>query len=189
MTPPLLKYQPYYCEENIWQLLLRPELEPFGSSYALWITNAERACPMWSQRAAARPQEPIVWDYHVVGLTQRDAHERALIWDLDHVGALPSELGQWLMMSFPYRRRLPPMYEPMFRLIPSADYHKSLSTDRSHMKDERGRWRKPPPPWAAPWCAQASMNLERFLDLEDDFVGEVMTLDALCARFLPNEPR
>lgn len=42
--------------------------------------------PLWRQRSAAAPGQPVVWDYHVFLLAQLAGHS-ALVLDLDRCGS------------------------------------------------------------------------------------------------------
>ena len=148
MLTPKPDHQPFYCEENVWLLLEHPALVSRAQRWAMIITNEARCCPMWQQRAG-EPGQAVLWDYHVIALT-RDEPEGWLAWDLDHRPGLPCALSLWLERSFPLRQQLPQAYQPMFRVMSGEVYRGSLRTDRSHMRDERGGWLKPPPPWAPP---------------------------------------
>lgn len=186
MKPQAPNYQPFYCEENVWRFLALDQAARAGAAYAMFITNEERAVPMWAQRASPGLFSPIAWDYHVVALVKpSDEGSRVLVYDQDHTGALPQPLSLWLKLSFPYQERIPQAYQPRFRLIEGAQFLERFSTDRSHMLDERGRWKKPPPSWPCPRGESAgeASNLERFLTLSDPIAGEILELAQLKSRW------
>lgn len=163
------RYQPFYCEENVWWLCQEPRFAD-ARSWVVVMSNRGRQCALWEQRAAD-PGEPVVWDYHVVLLVER------MVWDLDTRLGLPVPLPDYLRASF---RTLPPevaAYRPLFRLVPADEFVKVFATDRSHMNDADG-WRAAPPSWKPPG---AGMNLMRFVDMDDDFIGAVVTLEQLAA--------
>ncbi len=46
------RYTPYYCEENVWHLCRQPSLSAFEKE-AVFISNPQRACWLWEQKASA----------------------------------------------------------------------------------------------------------------------------------------
>jgi hypothetical protein len=162
-------YQPFFCEENVWHLLRSAELQ--GPRAALFVTNATRSVAMWGQRAARR--DPVVWDYHVVALLC----EPALVLDLDDRERVDRPLAAWLAHAF--RPGTEPQFAPRFRLVDGDEFLAVFSSDRSHMRDARGRARQPFPPWPAPFDAARGHNLPRFVDLDDAIAGRVLELEEL----------
>ena len=71
------KYTSCYCEENVWHLC-NDRIGDDGK--AIFISNDNRQCPMWHQRAAA-DGEPVIWDYHVIYLSR--VEKEWMILDLD----------------------------------------------------------------------------------------------------------
>ena len=141
-----LPYTPFYCEENIWHLCGMTERVPPDSRVVI-ISNPARACAVWQQRAARKPAEPIIWDYHVVLLACN--LEVLNIWDFDTLLDMPCLASQWLYESF---WQLPHEFAhlaPRFRLIASSEYRAKFSSDRTHMWSEDGSWKHPPPTWPA----------------------------------------
>lgn len=163
---------PYYCEENVWHLCADPRVtgEPRA---VLVISNPSRTLAMAHQRAAPRPGVPVVWDYHVVLAARGPGPEGWAIWDPDCTLGMPVPLQVYLRASFGYPEGLPEPYAARFRVIEAGLYCRTLATDRSHMLDEEGHYRVPPPPWPA--IGEGS-NLMRLIDMDDPFVGEVVEL-------------
>jgi hypothetical protein len=157
-------HQPYFCEENVWQLLRSPELP--DPRAAVFVTNAARTVAMWGQRAAAR--DPIVWDYHVVLLLPR----HGLIVDLDDRERPAWPVEAWLAHAF--RRDVDEAFAPRFRVVDGPEFVATFSSDRSHMRDARGKLLQPLPPWPAPFDPARGMNLMRFVDLADPIAGVVV---------------
>lgn len=122
---------------------------------------------MLEQRAAP-PGRLIAWDYHVV---VADAARR--VWDLDSRLPLPTAGLEWLRLSFALAERLPAVYAPRLRVVAARDYRQSFASDRSHMRDARGRWRHPPPPWEP---IGRGMNLPLYLDPESPEPGRLLDL-------------
>lgn len=132
-------YQPYYCEENVWQLCRRLAA-PCG---ALFVSNPRQQVVVFAQRAASA-QPYVVWDYHVVALA--GACDGWVVHDPDCVVGSPLPVERWLAASFPHVGRADPAFDPLFRFVDGAAYVDGLRTDRRHMRDG-SRWRAPPPPW------------------------------------------
>jgi hypothetical protein len=171
------RYQAYFCEENIWWLCQEPALGE-GKRWVVFISNDERACPMWCQRAVP-PGEMIVWDYHVVAMVE--AAQGLMVWDLDTRLGLPTPIKRWAQGSFPHLARTPTALSPRFRMVEAAEFLAKFSTDRSHMRNGRGKFVKPPPEWPAPQAAGTAMNLMRWIDMADPWCGRVVTLGTLLS--------
>ena len=168
-------YQAYYCEENVYHLARAPELAGRPRE-VVFISNADRACAMWYQRAAARPGWPILWDYHVVLLAAAPWE----VWDLDTTLGMPVPAADYLRRSF--RAGMPEELCPRFRVVAAEAFEATFASDRSHMRLPGGRWRKTPPPWPLIGPRGAPSNLMRFVDMADPFVGEVLDLPGMLAR-------
>jgi len=176
------RYQPYYCEENVWWLLQSPTLAG-RKCWAVFISGAAGSCQLWRQRVA-HADSSVIWDYHVIALTA-DAGQ-AEVWDLDTRIGLPVALTDYLGQTF---RPLPPGHEilaPLFRLVEADTLLARFSSDRSHMRNPAGDWIQPPPPWSAPQAAGQSMNLQRFIDMRDEIAGDVLGQAELRRRFGPD---
>jgi hypothetical protein len=178
---PTSRYQPFYCEENIWQLCDQGD---FGDgAYVVFISNARRTCALWSQRAAHSPGAPIVWDYHVV-LIDDDVEPHAEVWDLDTLVGAPVPFERWWQATFPLEDAIPDEFRPCFRVIPADTFGTEFSSDRSHMRDD-GDWKAPPPIWEPIYRPEAGMNLDRFIDMSDVFLGKVIDASKFHRRFNP----
>jgi hypothetical protein len=172
-------YAPLYCEENVWHLA---QSEALGAERrcVAFVTNSFRRCALFHQRAAAAPHEPVVWDYHVILLVERAGWE---VWDLDSALPFPSRAEDYLDATFPRDTGLPAALAPRFRVLDARAYCDTLASDRSHMRRSDGGWHAPPPPWPPILPPGIAPNLGRFLDLEREFVGDVLDLPTLRARF------
>jgi hypothetical protein len=169
------RYQPFWCEENVFHLSSDPRLTDRPRA-VVFISNENRTCVMWHQRAARAEGSHLFWDYHVV-LLARAPWE---IWDLDTTLGLPVPAADYLALSF--REGLPDPIMPRFRLIDAELFAAVFASDRAHMRRPGGGWRKPPPSWPPIGPPGAEPNLMRFVDMEQPYLGEVLDLSALCAR-------
>jgi hypothetical protein len=141
----LFLHQPFWCEENVWHLAQHPAVADAREAVVLVLTGAGAQVACWQQKAGPEG-EPILWDYHVVLATR---FERWQLWDLDGRLGCPVAASDWLRATFPRPSVVPARFQPRFAVIAAADYVARFGSDRAHMRDDRGRWRKPPPPWAA----------------------------------------
>ncbi len=207
---PQEKYHPFYCEENTWWLC-KQSLEANRPAYALFITNPNKLCLMWHQKAQGIGQ-PILWDYHVVGITSVLAEDESTQWivqDPDTRLSRPISVRQYLQKSFfhlfesSYDELLEPfiaeitkdksdiygdnwrqVIAPYFRLVSAQDLVANLCSDRSHMLDDTGDWIQEPPPWPqiqAPNLAEMSMNLMEFAHCDG---GQLVEEAPGCAEHL-----
>ncbi len=163
--PSRFHYQPFYCEENAWWLCADPALGP-GERFILFITTRAGLVPMLEQQVAPRGHL-IAWDFHAVVVAG------GRVWDLDSRLPLPTAGADWLAASFALADRLPAAYAPRLRFVSAEEYRRDFASDRSHMRDRRGRWRRPPPPWAP---IGSGMNLDRYLSPEVPDPGLLLDL-------------
>lgn len=171
-------YQPRYCEENIWHLCQRPE---FHNSDVIVIAAKSKFFPMFCQRAAESPDEPILWDYHLVLLWHagQGAH---YILDFDTTLPFCTPVGEYFQQSFIDEKRLRPAFVPLFRIVSAQEYAASLLSDRRHMKTAAG-WLAEPPPW--PPTSMTASNLRKFTDMNDPEYGRILTASQLL-QILPD---
>jgi hypothetical protein len=165
-------YQPFFCEENVWRLL-RDGAVPDPCA-ALFVSNRTRTVAMWGQRAAQ--VDPIVWDYHAVAVW---LDGDGVVIDLDDRERVAWPLAAWLAHAF--AEEVTDEFAPRFRLVPKAELLERFSSDRSHMRDRRGRPTQPFPAWPAPYDPQLGMTLPRFFDLDDPIAGVVTDRAGLAA--------
>jgi protein N-terminal glutamine amidohydrolase len=136
-------YVPYFCEENVWRLLQRPELGGM-LAWAVIVSNRSKHVVLMRQRGGRAVDGLIHWDYHVFVLAQ-DPKYGMLVLDLDSTLPFPCTAKRYLEDSFP--GDLPRDKEPRFRFMPARYYIEHLASDRSHMKRPDGSWLAPQPPW------------------------------------------
>lgn len=168
-------YQPYFCEENIWQLC---QHEQFKESHVIFIASKGYDFPMLSQRVMTHPLKPIFWDYHVV-LLARD--EKNQILDFDTTLAFSSDIDIYFSRSFVDNNLLAASERPWFRVVPAVEYTAMFCSDRRHMKTASG-WQAPPPSW--PPIGKGAHNLSSFTDMNESSIGEVLSFEAMSSRFL-----
>jgi len=70
-------YTPFYCEENVYQLLASLEGSPrFSRSFAVFVSNLQRRALLFQQQASRQGADQghyVLWDYHVVAVAvERD---------------------------------------------------------------------------------------------------------------------
>ncbi|MBH24317.1 MAG: hypothetical protein CMH57_07695 [Myxococcales bacterium] len=174
------RYTPYYCEENAWHLCQHERLRGLERR-VVFVSNALRCCPLWFQRASPDLTEPVLWDYHVLVIAREQATWQ--VWDLDTRLPCPLALPSYVEATFGPPHVIPDEFHPRFRVVAPKPFIATFSSDRSHMLDEDGAWREPPPPWPPLFAEARGMNLMRFVDMEDDFIGEVMDRGGLLERF------
>lgn len=163
------RYQPFYCEENIWWLCVEP---PAGvrMAHVVFVASPFGACPIAAQRAGTGVAGVAWWDYHCIGLDSDCS-----VWDLDSRLGYPIAAERWLTLSFPQPRRLPESLRPGFRIVPGAHYREHFASDRRHMRKPDGNWLHAPPPWP---CIGTGFNLQCYRDLGvDSGPGQVLDLD------------
>ena len=139
-----LAYQPFWCEENIWQLAGAPEVGP-GERVVLVITGAGDEVACWQQRTAP-VGKPVCWDYHVVLAVRQ---QNWVVWDLDTRLGCPVPAEQWLRGTFPSPAAVPALFQPRFGWFPAEMWRSAFTSDRGHMRTGNGGWQQEPPPWPA----------------------------------------
>jgi len=172
LSPESFLYQPYYCEENIWQLC---QHEQFKNSDVIFIASKGDAFPMLKQHAMKHPSMPVLWDYHVILLTENNR-----VLDFDTTLPFAVDAATYFSQSFLDNALLDAELRPWFRLVPVAEFVASFCSDRSHMKTEAG-WLAPPPDW--PLIGGSASNLSCFTDMDDTAFGEVLGFDAFMVRY------
>lgn len=173
-------YQAYYCEENAWHLSQHPALATW-ERYVTFISNPTQTAVLWGQRAAEEFQ-PILWDYHVIVVAQTPTGS-SYIWDLDTVFGFPLPAQEYLQRTFYGYEGWPEEYRPMFRVVPVGLFVEHFGSDRSHMLDENGEYRQPPPPWPLIQNKQQSHTLASFISMQEQGVGDVLNVEEMKRRF------
>jgi len=166
---------PFYCEENAWQ---RARLPGFEGGVVVFISNPARQVAIFEQRAGRALDGLVVWDYHVVVLSDGQIH------DPDHRLGPITQLEAWAAASFPTQMPVLVEFQPWFRVVGVPVFLQHFRSDRAHMRRPDGSWRAPPPPWP-PIGAEtgAVSNLMVFVDMEAPFLGQLMNLEALLVPY------
>ncbi len=171
-------YTPYYCEENVWHLCRQPSLSAFEKE-AVFISNPQRACSLWQQKAAESGM-PVCWDYHVILAVRQGGWK---VWDLDSRLDLPTAFDPYVRRTFAVR----PLhywqeFPPLFRVLPAAEFVAKFDSDRSHMRTPQQGWQAPPPAWPPIRC-RGGYKLQDLIDMEQAEPGKVLTLEELGSCF------
>ena len=146
---------------------------------------------------AARANQPVVWDYHVI-LVEVRAASTVLVWDLDTVLPFPCPLNDYLDAAFGFDydgkgKKSMQQLAPKFRVVPAEEYLKYFYCDRMHMF-KNGKWITEPPTYALIGVTQnnseneaqsncgivsptTGSNLDQYIDMknEGDNKGKVFT--------------
>lgn len=173
---PNAPYCARYCEENVWHRCAAASARG-DRALAIVIANHHGRVAVFQQRAARQPDRPMAWDYHVIFAEADDTGWWVI--DVDSALDMPCPADVYLAASFPPLPARLAAYRPLFRVVDAATFHARLATDRRHMRDGLGRYASPPPPW--PTIGHGH-NLDRLIDVRDDFLGEVVDLAGLRAR-------
>ncbi|MGF1529605.1 MAG: hypothetical protein ACFCBW_22905 [Candidatus Competibacterales bacterium] len=176
-------YQPFYCEENVWQLCARPDVVA-RNHFAVFIANPRQTVAMAAQRAAP-PGQWVVWDYHVVLLMAPATGDggESQVWDLDCRLAAPLALTTWFDASFPDLERWPTVWVPQFRLVEGQTFRRHFASDRRHMRTPQGGWQRPPPPWPPPGKGSHLADLIDVSATSDPLGGVVLSHRQLLTRY------
>ncbi|CAG0883822.1 unnamed protein product [Cyprideis torosa] len=175
------RYTSNYCEENVWHLCdhihQNGTSSDLSSSFAVFISNAIKAVPLWMQKAAIT-REYVIWDYHVifvhvvehlwsplasssssscssmanglasiVPLPPKRKKRSVWVYDLDSLLPFPCPFQQYVCQTFNGEKVLKPEFRPLFRVVPATDLLQYFHSDRNHMRRQDGTWIKDPPPY------------------------------------------
>uniref|UniRef100_A0A8D0G8P4 Protein N-terminal glutamine amidohydrolase n=1 Tax=Sphenodon punctatus TaxID=8508 RepID=A0A8D0G8P4_SPHPU len=178
-------YTSCFCEENVWKLCeyIRSRNQyPLEEFYAVFISNDRRMIPLWKQRCG-HGDDPVVWDYHVV-LLHVSCGGQSFIYDLDTVLPFPCSFDTYAEEAFKSDDVIYPEFRRKIRVIQADLYLKTFASDRSHMRDASGNWRKPPPPYLCIETADSKMNLDDFISMNPNVGwGSLFLLPEFVHRF------
>ncbi|XP_029651177.1 protein N-terminal glutamine amidohydrolase isoform X1 [Octopus sinensis] len=178
----------YYCEENVWKLceavnIDRPEELEFCS--VVFISNEDRAVPIWHQKIG-KPDEPVVWDYHVIFLWRLEGE--SYVYDLDSSLPFPCKLEMYINEAIKTDDILQPQYHRFFRVIDAKIYLRHFASNRKHMLDSTGAWRQEPPPYPCIRTEQTDSNFQDFLSLDPNIgYGTIFSLKSFIKKYALHE--
>ncbi|XP_074661697.1 protein N-terminal glutamine amidohydrolase-like [Tubulanus polymorphus] len=183
-------YTKCFCEENVWKMCesirkrIPSELE---KCYAVVLSNPNRTIPLWEQIASDDPEDPVVWDYHVIFLHVTDG-DGSHVYDLDTRLSFPTSVATYVDKAFLHEdRRLATKYHRYFRVIPAEVYLEKFASDRSHMRTSSGEWQQPPPEYPCIKTDDCNHNLDDFISMEKSVgCGDVYSYTEFVAHFLPD---
>ena len=137
-------YTPFFCEENIWQLVSDLNVSVRSSCFVLFLTNKTQSIALINQKAAP-PDQYIVWDYHVI-LHNREDHT---ILDFDTRLGFKNSIENYFFRTFGNQSLIPDDFKTEIIQIPAEYYFQNFGSDRSHMIDKNGTRLRPFPAWEA----------------------------------------
>jgi hypothetical protein len=135
-------YTALFCEENIWQLIqslstINSTLNQHSTQYIktdnLWtlmISNPKQQVILFNQQANP-PNQPIIWDYHVILLAK--IKTQFFIFDFDTRLPFCCPLHYYIDHTFVTTEQLSQELAIYIRKIPSQHYLNHFYSNRSHM--------------------------------------------------------
>ncbi|SEI87407.1 N-terminal glutamine amidase [Cyclobacterium xiamenense] len=174
------KYVANYCEENIWQLCRHPVLAETDKRVVI-VSNQAGNCSFWQQQSMP-DSGPVCWDYHVVLLAFVSGEW--CVYDFDSKLEFPVGLASYLECTF-RPTQTTAANAPFFKVFPGDEFTRTLSSDRSHMKNAVGNWIFQPPAWDAIESDQfPGLHLNEIRDFSPKSPHRVLSLDELKAAFV-----
>lgn len=194
-----LRYQAYFCEENVWQFANEylktnsKATQPDGAMsvdskcFVLFFINAPKQVTLMNQRAFGADGVGI-WDYHVVFFDSAQSQ----IFDFDTVLPFPADAKMYFEETFPEIHfssaevlQSLEMTPARIRVIPADQYVTHFSSDRSHMLDENGIPLEPIPEWPAIQPDESATDLRSYWDLDEEInTSEVLDAIRFYKKFL-----
>jgi hypothetical protein len=170
------EYCAYYCEENIWRALhkLQATDAELRDLHCVFMSNDNETVPFWSMRNATNGGDrPLVYDYHVVGIGVSSGV--AYVIDLDNAHGSLTTFDEYCRAVLQTTRALPPMFRRMYRVVTAEELFATFSSNRSHMLNDDGTHKAPPPNWACIQVAdQPDNNLfDKFVNMHSTEIGRV----------------
>ena len=183
-APDGFDYAPFYCEENIYRLLPRPDFADL-ETWAVAVFSPGTSVPVRRQRRGEGPEGLIHWDYHVFALAKGDDGYRVL--DFDTTLGFSTPAQDYLAAAFGGGHEGEGRHGSdrdgcavLFRVMDGREYRRRLESDRRHMRRPDGSWLAPPPAWQAPrGCGAESWSLDAILSPSDAGPGRLMDLAGL----------
>jgi hypothetical protein len=182
-------YCAYYCEENSIRLALRlRDIAQFGDIRVVFVSNAQKAVPLWRMRCGNVKRDLFVaFDYHVFVVARKDADHQWIVVDMDAVVQQDDDkrnATHTRLFDFDAYYRLVmrglTSVERMFRVVPLEAIEREFQSDRSHMRNSQtDDWLAPPPTWDVLFGAKSTNLFARFVDSArdegDERFGRVMS--------------
>ncbi|MCM8534926.1 MAG: protein N-terminal glutamine amidohydrolase [Lentisphaeraceae bacterium] len=153
-------YTPYFCEENIWQLVKTFNTNDPTKLFVLLLSNQKKTIALANQRAI-NEGEFIIWDYHVILYSESNQE----IFDFDTRLNFPENSYTYLSDTFGDQTNIPQDYQTYCRKIPVDIYLQSFHSDRQHMLDEAGEPLKAFPSWPK-IHSKMPVTLQNLIDFE-----------------------
>ena len=172
--------------------LSRCNLVSMRQSFAVFISNEQKAVPLLRQRSSNRRDGLVIWDYHVVCITMN--HSRMpVVLDLDTSLPFPCPAMHYVDKSCVPLAALRIRQQHRFRIVPAASFLDTFASDRSHMLTSGKRF--PVWPTIRGRSASSAMNLPLFWDMidgaprltgnsEDGLLGHTLTDLAGLKKFI-----
>ena len=183
-------YTSCYCEENIWHLCDKIKksncLKENHKAYVIFISNENRAVPLWNQASSQSEEGLVIWDYHVILIIKTNTASE--VYDLDTSLPYPCDFQSYTKATFKSDENILEQFHRKFRVIPFEDYLLNFASDRHHMKDDKGQWIKPPPEYPCIQTPNCRNNIDEFISMKlDKGVGKVVSLCKFNAMFSLND--
>jgi len=172
-----------YCEENIYRLskaLCTSKASSKDKLYVIFISNANKTIPIFKPEG-----DYVVWDYHVILIEKDQEHKRSTVYDFDIGNSLQTNFKHYVKFCLrPNQISNLPQYKHTYRIVPVQTMWDHFSSDRSHMKDEKGKWLQPPPSWPCITIENVSTNLfSDFVNMTNTRIGEIGDSSKLISFF------
>jgi hypothetical protein len=71
------------------------------SLFVLFLSNPGKKLPLWNQTSSSSPEEPVIWDYHVILCSRnKKIEENNVVFDFDTCLSFPCSLKDYVNLSF-----------------------------------------------------------------------------------------
>uniref|UniRef100_A0A0L8I3D4 Protein N-terminal glutamine amidohydrolase n=1 Tax=Octopus bimaculoides TaxID=37653 RepID=A0A0L8I3D4_OCTBM len=169
-------------KENEWEEESLPYVDPIeGPAIRVDSTGV----PIWHQKIG-KPNEPVVWDYHVIFLWRLEGE--SYVYDLDSSLPFPCKLEMYINEAIKSDDILQPQYHRFFRVIDAKIYLRHFASNRKHMLDSTGAWRQEPPPYPCIRTEQTDSNFQDFLSLDPNIgYGTIFSLKSFIKKYALHE--
>ncbi|KAI9254584.1 N-terminal glutamine amidase-domain-containing protein [Phascolomyces articulosus] len=170
------QYTSHYCEENIYMMcktMAERHQDNVNHCTVVFISNPNKAIPIWKQKNASESDGPVVWDYHVILYYHDYKNRNFYIYDMDTELPFPCDATQYVIEAFHPELQLNEFFQRYFRMVPGLVYLKEFASDRSHMLKGDGEYIKPPPDYPAIISSTShdTMNLPDYIDMTQNKIS------------------